>query len=384
MPAPSRRVRVALSATLLLVLTLARWLVGQPFAASPTSARDLAAPASGPRLPVAETYDPTPDGGLLDAGLRAAEEGPPLEAVSPEIVTVPARTPPLSHTLNVLLVGVDRRRAEARGGRPDTLVLAVFDERTDHLGLVSIPRDLYVDIPGHGPARINASFGVARREGANELDLLKRVVEDTLALPIRHVASVDLGGFERIVDAVGGVTLEVPCPIDDRFHDPRAPGGLRDLHVSAGRVHLDGATAAMYVRSRHGRSDWSRARRQQAVLFALRRQLLEGDALGRLPSLWRAVGDMVTTDMRRIDLLALAHRVSVVDPSHVHGLLLGHREVVSHRTPEGREVLLPDYAGIDRALASLFEAPAPGRRPGRAVCPAADVALRPRAPRGAR
>lgn len=335
-------------------------------------------------------HDATEDDGADDAGDEAQadrepgpEDPPALDtADAQEAPTAPIaletrriRTPPLTETRNVLVVGADRRPDTGRGGRPDTLIVAVLDDRTDHVGLVSVPRDLYVEIPGHGPARINAAFGIARRRGEEPMSLLRRVVEDTLALPIGHTVLVDLAGFEALVDAVGGVPVDVPCAIRDRFVDVRAPGGRRVLDVSAGRHHFDGPTASMYVRSRHGRSDFSRARRQQAVALGIRSKLGGAEGLVRLPGVLDAVGGMLTTDMTRLELLRLARRGARADATKLHGLVFGARETSPHRTPDGRSVLLPRYDAIDAALSRLFEAPPPGERPDVRACPPADVAL---------
>ncbi len=302
---------------------------------------------------------------------RPESESPPASAPRP----VRARTPPLTDTENLLVVGVDRRPDTGRGGRPDTLIVAVLDERSGHVGLVSVPRDLYVEVPGYGPARINASFGIARRLGEAPMELLRRVVADTLSLPIRHTVLVDLAGFEALVDAAGGVTVDVPCAIRDRFLDARAPSGRRTLDLEAGLRHLDGATAGMYVRSRHGRSDFSRARRQQAVALGIRAALSGPEGVVRLPGVLDAVAAMVATDMSRLELLRLARRGVAIDPGHLHGLVFGARETIPHRTADGHSVLLPRYEAIDAALAALFEAPAPGERPSARGCPPAEVAL---------
>lgn len=313
-----------------------------------------------------ESIEPAP---AADAGAVGAIEPPIL------VRTVPGHVESLEETENYLLAGVDR--TWGRGfGRADTIVLAVFDDATEHVGLVSVPRDLLVEVPGHGPARINATLRIAEVLGEDPLELLRRVVSDTLAVPIHHVVVGDLGAFERTIDRIGGVTVNVPCPIEDAFLDREAEGGRRWLRVAAGRHLMDGRTAAMYVRSRHGRSDWDRARRQQAVLLALRDRVRELPATEWIPILSGALEDGVTTTMSRFEMIALAQRVSGIARERMHGILLGHRETTKTRTVEGRWVLVPKFDAIDEALRRLFEAPAPGVRPERARCPDADVALR--------
>lgn len=353
------------------------WLAGRPLAApSSRQATVFDSPYHGDLIPL-----PSTDIHGITRHLTVVEV-PPLnrrqgrQSIDAVITRAEeSSTPPLRRTLNCLLVGLDRRPGMHRGGRTDTLVIAVFDRASDHIGLVSIPRDLYVVVPDHGPTRINAVWSIAGRQGRNGLETLERVVEDTLAIPIHHSLAIDLGLFERSVDALGGVTVDVRCPIQDNFIDTREESGRLALDVAAGRQHMSGRTAAMYARSRHGRSDWDRARRQQAVLFGMRDRLLSLGGVGRLPSLWDEFGSSVTTEMTRLEIFRLAVRALQADGRHIHGLVIGYRQTRAWVTPEGRWVLLPEFEAIDDALSGLFSAPTPGARPSAAECPAADVAL---------
>jgi LCP family protein required for cell wall assembly len=281
----------------------------------------------------------------------------------------------LRWTLNILLVGLDRRPGTSSGGRTDTILVAVLDRTSEHVGLISIPRDLYVEVPDHGPARINAAYGIGQRQHRDGLAVLERVVEDTLSIPIHHRIAVDLAGFEHSIDAVGGVVVDVPCPIQDNFVDLRDPSGRRPLDVPAGRQLMNGTTALMYVRSRHGRSDWDRARRQQAVLVALKTRLLSAGGISLIPTIWDQLGDSIQTDMTRLDILSLTQRAAGINLQQIHGLVLGHRHTEHWTTPEGQWVLLPQFEAIDTALVGLFSEPSPSGRPEGERCPAADVAL---------
>jgi LCP family protein required for cell wall assembly len=337
------------------------WLWAAPYRSAPAalSAAAVAVPAPAPKLP-APSAEPS-------AGVAPAPSSTPLTASK-------TRTPSLKNTRNFLIVGLDRRPDGTGPALADTLLVVVLDEKSEHVGVVSIPRDLYVPIPDSGTDRINTVYQLAKRTKRSPLTLISRVVEDTLKLPIEHALALDLGVFERAVDAVGGVDIEVPCPIRDNFVDTRAEGGRRLLDIDPGQRHLDGVTAAMYVRSRHGRSDFHRARRQQAVLLGVQRTLA-GLGVLKLPDLWGAFESSVETDMRRIDLLELSRRALSLDPTHLHGLVIGHEHVQGVRTPDGKSVLEPDYEAIDASLAKLFSLPSPGTRPKHAVCEPKDAAL---------
>jgi len=327
-----------------------------------------------PDAPAPEALAAKPGSSSTATISRFADSDAGASSRKPTIVM--SRVARLQSTFNVLLLGVDRNRGVIRGGRTDTIIIAAFSESDGQLGLISVPRDLYVQIPGQEPNRINAVWGLAKRAHADPLVAVERVIADTLGLPIAHTLAIDLGVFETVIDAVGGVEVDVECAIFDSFVDSRIDGGRRQLHLEAGKQRLDGATAAMFVRSRHGRSDWSRARRQQLVLRSLHAELASADGLAMLPTVFGIVEDSIISDMTRIELLALARRVLEQDARKVHGTVIGRREVNYYRTERNWSVLLPEQEAIQNKLERLFQAPAPGTRNPRSACLPADAALR--------
>ncbi len=370
-------------------MRIARWLV----------AASLALPALGVIWLLERPYSTTTGGGevvdspRIDAtpqqepgesahpGAGRGREPDAGEAPAPVLVAemavqIPAASTPLTRTHNVLLIGLDRRYGVRRGGRTDTLIIAAFDEETDHLALVGVPRDLWVQIPDEEPNRINTVYGLALRSKRDPLELLERVISDTLSVPIAHSLAIDLNVFETVIDEIGGVTVDVPCPIIDDFVDPRVDGGRRVLRLDAGPQHLDGPTAAMFIRSRHGRSDWSRARRQQRVLRAMHAKLASIDGLLHAPALLARVEGSLRTDMSRLQLLGLIRRVLEQDPSKIHGIVLDTRQTQPFRNEKNWSVLLPKPDAIAERLATVFTASAPGTEPKGAVCPPAEAALR--------
>jgi len=357
----------------------AYWLTRRPLTYDARQATFAeAAPGPAPAMPGPGTAAPAPAPGTptgADAG--APDEDAPL--VLPPSVALPTRPEPgprpaFHRTSNVLLVGIDRTRGRALG-RADTLILAVFDDATGHVGFVSIPRDLYVDVPDYGPARINATLRIGVKLRKDPLQLLRGVAATALAVPIQDVLAVDVERFESGIDRLGGITVDVPCPIDDNFIDLRTPTGRRPLRVAVGRQRMDGVTAAMYARSRHGRSDWDRARRQQAILGALRDRAGELGVDVWLPIALDTIGQAVTTTMTRLQMLRLAQRAAGIQRDKMHGIVIGTRQTQIHWTEDRRAVLVPDYAAIDAQLAGLFRAPSPGQRPAGKRCPDADVAI---------
>lgn len=372
---------VFLVATLAGVGVAAWWLTRRPLTYVPLEANASAARAEGAYPEEEEPFREDEGGDENEPMLQGVDvpddfddedQDPPMRVQSSQ------RTERLTHASladaeSYLLVGVDHTRGA--WGRADTLVVAIFDDETGHVGLVSIPRDLYVEVPGHGVARINATLRIAVRAGDDPLATIGEVVGEVLDLPIEHVVVADIESFEETVDALGGLDVDVPCAIRDSFLDARAESGRRPLDVEAGEQHMDGLTAAMYVRSRHGRSDWDRARRQQAVLASLRRKVRSMGVGEWLPVLQGALEGGVLSTMNRLQMLAMGRRVGRLDEAKLHGLLIGSRQTSHHLTDDGKRVLMPDYDAIDESLGRLFEAPAPGVRPGRRRCQDTDAAL---------
>lgn len=280
-----------------------------------------------------------------------------------------------ARTRNYLLVGVDRKPWGRGGALADTLIVVAVDRASGHVGLVSVPRDYYLELAPGVFGRINGAMNFASQSHLDRLDFLGEKVGGLLGLEIDHVVVVDLTVLEHTIDSVEGVEVLVPCPIRDNFVDPRTPSGRRMLDVQAGTVHMDGVTAAMYARSRHGRSDWDRARRQQAVLLALRRKLTSAVAIPLLPELLDQLGDHLETDLDNRDMLELVRLAMRIDPANLHGMVLSSQVSQHFRTDDGRQVLVPDVDGVRNQIRELFEAPPPGVDPRHKECAPADAAL---------
>ncbi|MCK9463480.1 MAG: LCP family protein [Proteobacteria bacterium] len=268
-------------------------------------------------------------------------------------------------------------------GRTDAILVLALDFDRNAIGVVSVPRDLWVDIPGFEPGRINKIYRIGEnlRGRGQGHRLLKGVIARELGVPISHTVAVDMGGFEEIVDLLGGIQVDVDCPIRDNFVSKDAPSGYEPLALDAGRQLLDGRTALLYSRSRHGRSDLDRSRRQQAVLAGMWRRAARFDTLGRLPSLWEKLEGRVRTDLDLAAVLRYAALARKAGGEGIHGLVLREPTVYQWRSPDGQSALRLDRAAFRADLARLFDAPKPGKREG-ATCRPADVALRWRELRG--
>jgi LCP family protein required for cell wall assembly len=265
-------------------------------------------------------------------------------------------------------------RADGQLGRTDGIVIGVFDYAHNRVGLISVPRDLYVDIPGIEQGRINTVYRVgARVLGRSKgLALLKAVIRSNLGIAIDYTAEVDFKGFIAAVDELGGITVDVKCPIEDCFW--MGDETCVPLSLTAGEHHLDGRTALLFARSRHGRTDIDRGRRQQAVLVGLKNRLVRPSTLLHLPKLFEKMGQYIQTDLTPDAMLRMGSLLKSAGRENLHGLVMRAPVVEGRETEDGKSVLVLKKPEWNRAFATLFDAPPPGAK-DKGVCPASDVGL---------
>ncbi|MCA9870062.1 MAG: LCP family protein [Caldilineae bacterium] len=257
---------------------------------------------------------------------------------------------PLQQTHNILLLGSDQRTL-GYAGRTDTIMVLGLDEANGRAALVSIPRDVYLPIPGVGYSRINTAFGYGEeRQPGGGIALLSSTIEKNFGIPIHNYVRVDIQGFEEIVDALGGVDVTVDCDL----YDEKFPGYFGVYTLEAGDYHMDGRQALYYARSRKSTSDFDRARRQQRVLLAIRRRVLEADLLPRVPALYMALRDTVDTDLGPGDIAALARWAAGFKSENLFGMVLRYPLVEDWVTPQGGMVQLPDLPAIANALDNIW------------------------------
>ena len=248
--------------------------------------------------------------------LHAGPKGAVVRAVRPELHREPSRTlvrlPPEPSAQTILLIGSDHRWQGGTGARSDTIMLARIQPKRHRIALLSIPRDLYVPIPGHGHDRINMAF----RYGGERL--LTRVVRDTLGVEIDHFVEVDFHGFKDLVDDVGGIWF----PVDQRYFN-RNVGTLAtnyaNIDLQPGYQKLDGDQALAFARYRHDDSDFVRAARQQLLLRIVARDAL-GDAWDvlRTRRLAFALAKATTSDISSLgQILSLARAIHETPSSRV-------------------------------------------------------------------
>jgi len=204
--------------------------------------------------------------------------------------------------LNVLLVGVDQRKNEP--ARADTLMVAMLNLKDNNIHVISIPRDTRVEIEGLAHrTRINH----AHSNGGAELT--RKTVERLLGIPVHNYVEVNFDGFKNIIDAVGGVEMEV----EKRMHYP-----VEDIDLYKGLQRLDGHGALGYVRYRSdGKGDLPRIERQHKFLSALADELLQPKTVIRIPKIAGELYSNISADMSLKDLIILAGQFKDITPENI-------------------------------------------------------------------
>jgi LCP family protein required for cell wall assembly len=261
--------------------------------------------------------------------------------------------------INLLLLGIDRRGGTGWAYRTDTIMVVTLDPDTRVAGILSIPRDLQLPIPGHGQDRINTANVYGSRSGGPEGGpaLLASTIEASFGVPIDGYLMVDFGAFVEFVDALGGIEVDVPKALHDtRYPDPRPgdPHAYKTIHFEPGPQQMDGTRALEYARSRMSTSDFDRAKRQQLVVLAIRERALSLSAIPQWPRLAAAMADSVRTDMRVDELLAVTIMAAWADMSNLKQVVLEHPLVYGHRRADGAAVQLPRWELINPVLVELF------------------------------
>jgi LCP family protein required for cell wall assembly len=247
--------------------------------------------------------------------------------------------------VNVLVLGVDERPQEDPPFRSDTMILTGFNPTRREVAVMSIPRDLWITLPDGNPNRINTAHFFGGPEWAKE------TVRSNFGVPLAYYVRLNFDGFVSIIDAMGGVPIDVPERLYDENY-PTADYGVTTIDIPAGEQVMDGATALIYARSRYSTSDFDRGRRQQEIIAAIQRQLLNPSTWGRYPAVFAAAQSAITTDIPQGEWPALT---LILLRSEVHRVAIEHEDTQDFVTDVGAQVLLPVWEAINPKLARYFE-----------------------------
>ncbi len=291
-----------------------------------------------------------------------AQVGAPVLA-STEQGQVDEQSPPniAQERTNILLLGTDRRANETGPSRTDTMIVVTIDPQTKSAAMLSIPRDLWVSIPGYSEGRINTAHFLGDSDGypGGGPALAKLTVQYALGIPIHYYVRINFEGFEKLVDAIGGITIDVKEAIHDEEY-PDSNYGYMTVDIPAGVQQMDGETALQYARARHGASDFLRAKRQQEVLKAIRDKVLHLDIpLTRIPEMLRIAGDSVQTDLSLREMYELAKLGRETSVENINSAVIDESLTSPQTTPDGAMVLIPNRALIRDMVKELFGGPSP-------------------------
>jgi LCP family protein required for cell wall assembly len=244
-----------------------------------------------------------------------------IPTATPTITPAPTPALPAAQPLTILLLGLDARPGEGTRARSDALILVRIDPQRGDVAILSMPRDLWLNIPGYGGSKVNAAFyqGELAQPGAGGMALAKQTLQQAYNLTIDHAVVIDFAGFRSLIDALGGITVDVPKELyDGRF--PTDDYGYTVAHFLPGRQQMDGATALMFARTRHPDSDFERIKRQQLVLLSIAQKIKERGVLQNLheaDQLTAALTPYILTDMPPQLVVSMLWSMREIDPAKV-------------------------------------------------------------------
>ena len=276
--------------------------------------------------------------------------------------------------INILLLGSDTDQKFTNADGTHTYlaqsdIVVTIDPATKSVGMLSIPRDFYVPVPGYGMHKLDEAYGlggVAVGNGAYSpggVALSRLTIEQDFGIPINYYAWVGLDGFIKVIDTVGGVDVDVTHPITDDNYPDDVGNHTNDiyayarLYIPPGPQHLNGITALEYVRSRHADlvGDFGRSARQQQVLSALKTKLNNPSIVGELPAIANDLNGYVKTDMQLTDVFKLMNLARSLDPNKINRVILDPPYSSSENLPGGESVVNPNCAKIVPVIAKIFD-----------------------------
>jgi LCP family protein required for cell wall assembly len=264
--------------------------------------------------------------------------------------------------MNILLLGADKVPGVAeKYGRSDTMMLVHVDPQANFVSILSLPRDLKIDLGSHGAQKLNAAYAF----GGDALAI--RTIRQLTGLPITHYVKIDFNGFQTLTKQLGGFWVDV----DRRYF--YAGDVYEPINLQAGYQRLSGLTALQYVRFRHDLNvDWARIQRQQTFLRAVKEQVFAWNVATRLPGAVSALMKYVSTEIGPNDALKLAWWAAHLDMSRVKQVVIaGSAQYIG-----GIAYVVSSNEQIQAAVSDLMTPPAPAGVPSSTTAPAPSTAVR--------
>ena len=264
---------------------------------------------------------------------------------SPPAASLPSPEPWDGITrVNMLLMGLDYRDWEAGDiPRTDTMILLTFDPLSNTAGMLSIPRDLWVPIPGFEYNKINTAYylGEVYNLPGGGAGLAVKTVEEFLGVPIQYYARIDFQAFVDFVDHIDGIKITFDEPM---LLDPRGP--LNDFVIEPGTYTLPGELALAYVRARSTEgADFDRAQRQQKFIMAFRDRILEFNMMPILVAnagnIYNDIAGGIHTNMTVNEVIRLAWSVLAINRNDITSSVIGAQYITMAESDDGLDILRP-------------------------------------------
>ena len=241
----------------------------------------------------------------------------------------------------IMIMGVDERGDDV--GRSDTLMIATIDPKKDQAALLSVPRDTRVKIKGHGYDKINAAYAYGGH------DLTKNTVESFLSVPMDHYVIINIQAFQRIIDAIGGIDIDVEKRM--YYEDPWDDDGGLVINLKPGMQHMDGKTAITYVRYRDEEGDIGRIARQQKFMKAVMEKVTSPSIITSLPSIIKEVMSSVKTDLSFRQMLEFAGTLKEAQKNGLKTDMIPGRPLYI----SGISYWIPDITKLRQTLADTLD-----------------------------
>ncbi len=247
--------------------------------------------------------------------------------------------------VTILLMGLDYRDWESGDvPRTDTMMLLTVDPLSRTAGMLSIPRDMWVNIPGYDYSKINNAyrFGELDQLPGGGPGLAMQTVEEFLGVPIQYYVQVDFNAFVKLIDEIGGVKVDVPSEITIEAIDDVN----NEMTLKPGRVTLPGTLALAYARARYTEGgDFDRAARQQQVIMGVRDRILDFNQLPTLiakaPAIYNELSSGIHTNLTLDQIIQLAWLMPQIDKSNIKSAVIGTDAVEFGTSPDGLDILRP-------------------------------------------
>ncbi len=333
----------------------------------PTTTPTSTATVAATEAPAATVQVPVGTPNALPTPLLPDNADPNQVAVT----AIPTKVPLVDRKgydlVNIMLLGVDSELTGDNVDRTDTMIIVSINRTTNTVSMLSLPRDLFVYIPGWTMQRLNLAFTHGEQVGwtGGGFGLLRQTIFYNFGINVHYYIEVKLSGFKEIINTLGGVNLTVDCAIQDReligAEPPTQAKGPDDKGyyvLPIGAYTLNGDGALWYARSRHSSSDFDRGRRQQQLLRAILRAARTNGQITKLPELWSQITQVVQTDLTFEDMVGLLPYALNVDPDRIEHFVFNRLYHTTPWTPpDGANVQLPVPDTVQQLMEDFYTPP---------------------------